>query len=248
MLPALFKTQEEIIKKLRSVARVHSFENAQTICHIFYDVFKIAYYALGRKKKGLQDQDKIPVILKRREITSLVKLIDYHHVNDKTYVPDHELTQCFGPNFSEDDALKFFEAHIEGNTKDKFGRPIHIDLEDGAKFMYKNYDTKIHEMKPEYYLPHRGKRLPWIRHTLRNSTDIYTRIDKEQREIMYVCKYNLPDYDNEHNKCYWIVIVKKNRKDKIAPYEFKTAFAVIKYNSLLKRLERYQPIIEIPGV
>ncbi len=248
MLPSLFKTQEEIIKKLRSVARVHSFENAQTICHIFYDVFKIAYYALERKKKGLQGQDKIPVILKRREITSLVKLIDYHHVNDKTCVPDHELTQCFGPDFSEDDALKFFEAYVEGDTKDKFGRPIHIDLEDGAKFMYKNYDTKIHEMKPEYYLPHRGKRLPWIRHTLHNSTDIYTRIDKEQREIMYVCKYNLPDYDNEHNKCYWIVIVKKNRKDKIAPYEFKTAFAVIKYNSLLKRLERYQPIIDISGV
>lgn len=248
MLPALFRTQEEIVKKLRAIAKVHIFENAQAICHIFYDVLKISYYALERKRKGLQGRGQVSVILKRKEITRLVKLIDYHHINDKVYTADHELTQCFGPSFSEEDAMKFFESYVEGDTKDKFGRAIHIDLEDGAKFMYKNYDTKIHEMKSEYYLPHRGKRLPWIRHTLHNSTDIYTRIDKDQREIMYVCKYDLPNYDNEHNKCYWVVIVKKNRKDKIAPYEFKTAFAIIRYNSLLKRLERYQPVIDMPGL
>lgn len=248
MLPSLFKTQEEITKKLRSIAKLHSFENAQTICHIFYDVFKIAYYAIERKKKGIRANSKFPVIIKRKEITRLVKLIDYHHINDKVYTVDHELTQCFGSNFSEENALKFFETYVEGDTKDKFGRPINIDLEDGVKFMYKNYDTNMHEKETEYYLPYRGKRLPWIRHTIHNSTNIYTKIDGAQREIMYISKYDLPNYDGEDNKCYWVVIVKKYSKDQIAPYNFKTAFTIFKYNILLKRLERYQPIIEMPGV
>lgn len=246
MLPSLFGTQEEITKKLRGIARVHIFENTQTICHIFYDVFKIAYYSLERKEKGLKTQSIFPVVLKRKDITRLVKLVDYHHANDKTFTADHELIQCFGQTFNEMDALKFFEYYVEGNTKDRFGRQIHIDLEDGAKFMYKNYEANIHEMKPEYYLPYRGKRLPWIRHTIHNSTNVYTRTDGNQREIMYLCKYDLPNYDNESNKCYWVVIVKKNSKDKISPYCFRTAFTIFKYNNLLKRLERYQPIIEIP--
>ncbi len=172
MLPPLLGTQEEIIRKLKGLARVHTFATVQTICHIFYDVFKITYYALERKKEGLKTQSNVPVTLKGNEITRLLKLIDYHHSNDKIFTADHELTQCFGKNFNEDDALKFFQYYIEGNTKDKHGRCIHVDLEDGAKFMYKNFETDKHEMKSEYYLPSRGKRLPWIKHTLRNSTNI----------------------------------------------------------------------------
>ena len=248
MLPALFSTQEEITRKLRDIAKVHTFENAQNICHIFYDVFKITYYALERKKTGLKKAPQGPVVLKRKEVTRLVKLIDYHHSQDKTYTADHELTQCFGPNFTESDALKFFDKYVEGDTSDKFGRPIHIDLEDGIKFMYKDYKTNRHEMKSEFYLPHRGKRLPWIRHTIHNSKNIYTRIDGAQREIMYICKYELPVYDKEGSKCYWVVIVKKNKNDKISSYNFRTAFPIFKYNRLLKRVERYQPVIDMPNI
>jgi hypothetical protein len=247
MLPSQFTTQEEIYRKLRTVARLHIFENAQTICHIFYDVLKVTYYAIERKKKGIISNGNYPITLKRRDITTLVKLIDYHHSNDKTFTAEHELTQCFGASFTENDALKFFEEYVEGDTKDKFGRQIHIDLEDGIKFMYKNYDTNSHEIKSEYYLPYRGKRLPWIRHTLHHSTNIYTKIDGDQREIMYISKYALPDYEEDKNKCYWVVIVKKNRKDKVGPYHFKTAFAIFKYNNLLKRIERYDPVLYVPG-
>ncbi|MDP3786082.1 MAG: hypothetical protein Q8R05_00780 [Candidatus Omnitrophota bacterium] len=241
----LFSTQEEILKKLQTIARLHTFENAKTISHIFYDVFKIAYYALGRKKEGVQLLPGFPVLLKRKDVSRLVKLIDYHHSNDKTYTVDHELTQCFGYNYAESDALKFFETYVEGDLTDKFGRKIHIDLDDGIKFMYKDYGTGRHEVKSEYYLPHRGKRLPWIRHTLCNSTSIYTKTEGTQREIMYLCRYDLPNYDNESNQCYWAVIVKKQKKDKASPYNFKTAFPIIKYNNLLKRIERYQPVIEV---
>jgi len=245
MLPSLFSTQEEITKKLRQIAKIHTFKNAQTISHIFYDVFKGAYYALKRKKSGIVVHDNIPIILKRTEVTRLVKLIDYHHSNDKTFTADHTLCQCFGINFTEDDALIFFERYVEGDTHDKFGRAIRIDLEDGIKFMYKNPSTKLHEIKSEYYQPWRGKRLPWIRHTLYNSTNIYTRIDGNDRELMYISKYNLPSYDEHGNKHYWVVIVKKNKKDKVSPYQFKTAFSIFKYNNLLSRLERYDPIIYV---
>src|SRR3989338_7233476 len=115
MLPAVFSTHEEIVKKLRAIAKMHTFNNAQIISHIFYDVFKIAYYALERKKKGLKTSSAFPIILKRKEITRLVKLIDYHHIHDKTFTADHELTQCFGDNFTEANALKFFESYVEGN-------------------------------------------------------------------------------------------------------------------------------------
>ncbi len=241
----LFSTQEEILKKIQAIARLHTFENAKTISHIFYDVFKIAYYALGRKKEGVHPSPAYPVILKRRDISRLVKLIDFHHSNDKTYAVDHELTQCFGHSYAELDALRFFESYVEGNVIDKFGRQIYIDLDDGIKFMYKDFKTGRHEVKSEYYLPHRGKRLPWIRHTLRNSTSIYTRIEGAHREIMYICRYDLPSYDEESNQCYWAVIVKRQRKEKTLPYKFKTAFPIIKYNSLLKRIERYRPINEV---
>ncbi|NQT06722.1 MAG: hypothetical protein HQ575_04195 [Candidatus Omnitrophica bacterium] len=248
MLPSLFSTQEEIIKKLRTVGFVHTFENAQAISHIFYDVFKIAYFALQRKKQGIHPLSDFPIILRRKDITKLVKLIDYHHSHDKVYTVTPELQQCFGKNFTEEDALSFFEQRVEGDTTDKFGRSIHIDLEDGIKFMYKNYETKRHEKQSEFYIPPRGKRLPWIKHTLHNSSNIYTRIDGDNREIMYLCKYDLPNYDGESNKCYWAVIVKKYKKDRVSPYNFKTAFSIVKYNNLLKRLQRYQPIVDVPNV
>lgn len=59
---------------------------------------------------------------------------------------------------------------------------------------------------------------------------------------MYLCKYDLPKYDNEGSKCYWVVIVKKNKKDKTNPFVFKTGFPMFKYNDLLRRLSRYYPV------
>lgn len=244
MLPSLFSTQEEILKKLKSIARVHDIDNVKSICHIFYDVFKIAYYALENKKAGLKSPIA-SVTLKREEITSLVRLIDYHHSNDKTFTVQHELIQCFGPTFTEADALDYFEKHVEGEISDKFGRIITVDLENGIKFMYKDYETQKHDVRSENYLPHRGKRLPWIRHTIRNSTNIYAKISGDKKEVMYLCKYDLPIRDGENNKCYWVVIAKKYVKDKTDRYKFKTAFPIFKYNDLLRRLERYEPVPDL---
>ena len=244
MLPKIFSTQEEISRTIRNIAGVHNFGNARTISHIFYDVFKIAFYAVKRKEKGLRQQPECPVILSRKAITNLVKLVDYHHVNDKEFIAEHALTQCFGSQFTEADALKFFERYVEGSVKDQLGREVVIDLEDGIRFMYKNYQTQAHEVKSEYYLPYRGKRLPWIKHTIQNTRNIYATLDGSDIELMYISRYKLPYLDEEGGECYWVVIVKKYRKDRVSPFKFKTAFPMFKYNELLKRLERYSPVTE----
>ena len=242
MEPALFGTQEEILKKLRAVAKVHSFADYKVICHIFYDVFKVAYYAIKRKKAGLKKRSPYPVTLKRKDVTRIVKLVDYFHRNDKQFEAEHDLRQCFGYNFTESDACRFFEEFVEGQTKDRFGKDIYVDLENGIKFMYKDYSLGQHTRALEYYLPHRGKRLPWIRHTIRNSSNLYSRRGGQDIELMYICKYNLPFVpEEEKRKCYWVVIVKKHAKDKTSPYRFKTAFPIFRYNDLLRRIERYEP-------
>ncbi len=248
MKPKEFSSNEDILSTLSKIIRVHQVENLRTVAHIFYDVIKIAHYAVKRKQAGLSGDVRFPVVLSRKEVTGLVSLIDYHHSNDRVFRAEHELIQCFGPNFTEGDALKFFENFVEGDLRDKFGRNISIDLDDGVKFMYKNPATGLHEIKPEHYLPNRGKRLPWIKHALTHTTNIYTKIDKDQRELMYVAKYDLPPVDGQIFKCYWVVIAKKYKKDAVGKFKFKTAFPVMKYNELLKRLERYQPVTEALGV
>lgn len=239
-----FSTQEEIVKKLRSIAKVHSFEVVHKISTVFYDVLKISYYALQRKKEGLNKTSFFPVTLATGEITKLFKLIHYHHSQNRIYTVSNELTCCFGPNFNEQDALSYFEKNVEGGLEDKFGRKITIDLENGVKFMYKNHESGRHEIDSRYYLPHRGKRLPWILHTLKNTTNIYTRTDGSDQELMYINQYDLPNLDGEGSKCLWVVIARRFKKDKVGCFKFKTAFPIFKYNNFLKRLERYRPIIE----
>jgi len=240
MLPSQFSTLDEIKDKLLRVANLHTFENSKVISHLFYDVFKLAYYALKHKREILRLPDNAPIALKRTEVARLIKLIDYHHANDKTFSVNHELAECFRSGFSESDARDYFMREVTGDTQDKFGRAIRIDLEKGKKFMYKNPVTGLHEIKPEDYRSERGERLPWIRHALHNATNLYTRVVESDREIMYVCKY---DFTRSNKKNYWVVIVKKYKKDTIAPYNFKTAFPIFTYNGLLRRIQQYEPII-----
>lgn len=247
MLPTKFNSIDDIKRKLETVAKIQNIENVKIICHIFYDLLKVAYYSLERKKAGITG-NKSNITLKRKEITRIIKLMDYFHKNDDVYKVQHELTQCFGANFHEQDALRFFEEYVEGVIEDKYGRTINIDLEEGTKFMYKDKQTGRHVIDTANYQSIRGKRLPWIKHTIKNTKNVFTRKDDDYRELMYICRYELPQYDEEVNDCYWAVIVKRKAKDKIAPYGFKTAFSIIKYNSLLKRLEKYEPIEYIKNI
>lgn len=144
------------------------------------------------------------------------------------------------------DAVNFFDRYVEGEVQDKAGRRMTIDAEDGLRFMYKEQGTARHVVDPRNYQPHRGKRLPWIKHTITHTVNVYTRADSDDRELMYVHKYRIAPNMGGHLH-YWVVIAKKNKRDRESPYKFKTAFPVFKYNSLLRRLERYEPADAMPN-
>ena len=240
MFPTLFQNEKDIVTKIKAVAKLHSFKDAQTIAHIFYDVFKIAFLAIKRKKKGNSLNASI-VGLKRKDVTRVVKLIDYHHPRDITFVVEGALSEGFVKSFDEGKSLEYFEDVVEGEHFDKHGRRIKIDLENAVKFMYKNPNTGKHEINSKYFKKERGQRLSWIKHTIENTKNIYTRIDGQDKEIMYVSKYEFT-HINGNPKNYWVVITKKYKKDRIGSYKLKTAFPVFKYNSLLARIERYKVI------
>lgn len=239
-------TFHEVAKRFNRLFKRFDEENIEAITLVFYDFIKIAYYHL-QKKLQKNPQNTHPLILKDTDVTKLLKIIHYFHTHNETHKADtYELKQCFG-NFTEDDAKKFFLGCVLGDTKDLFGREIHIS-KDSIQFMYKDENEK-HNIKSESYKSIRGKRLPWIRHTIKNSTNIYTRIDKKSyREIMYINKYKIEVPDKQWREGYWVVIVKKRKKDKMSPYQFKTAFSVTKYNSLLSRLAKYLPVTEVSNV
>lgn len=154
-------TLEEILKRVKRVSTTLSIEENRVIYSIFYDVLKLSYYRLKRKKAHIGKSAAGQVIfLKQKEIASLLTLIHRYYLNEKEYTAEHILTQCFGPNFRENDALRFFEEYVEGECKDKFGRVIKIDLEDGMRFMYKDKETGRHIKRMENYVSSRGKRLP----------------------------------------------------------------------------------------
>ena len=77
-----------------------------------------------------------------RNLTGIIELSEidvtkHYYIHDKTFTVKGPLTDCFGSSFNEKKAWKYFEAHVEGNVKDKYDKNISIDIEDGIKFMYK---------------------------------------------------------------------------------------------------------------
>lgn len=237
-------SKNDLTKYLRRVAHVLSLSNQHIMARIFYDSIKIAYYRVKRKTERSKSRYSGEVVLKEREVANILRCVHYLHVNNRVHTASHELTQCFGKYFEEEGpAVKFFEHFVEGEAQDKFGRTVIINLEEGLRFMYKDPDTQRHKILPENYVSSRGKRLPWIKNTITKTTNIYRRLDKKQEELLYVNQYEIELKDQENVRCYWLVIAKKNKKDKMGPYRFKTAWPIHQnnYNRLLKIIEGFEP-------
>jgi hypothetical protein len=236
--------REEAERRLRRMMRMHEKPNELMLTRLFYDATKLAHCALKRKTEDLRIRRRRLIKLRRAEITRLLRLIHYHYSCTPSFEVrrDHDLSQCFGWDFTETNALKFFEEFVEGTIIDRQGLRIQIDL-DGMKFMYKDKQTGEHKVSSEHYSQIRGKRLPWIRHTIQKSAAIYHRFEDDDVEIMYVAEYRVPIDGDKFEPNHWIVIVRKLRKDQASPFRFTTAFLIMprKYNSLIRRLERYEP-------
>jgi hypothetical protein len=238
MYPSSFTTAKQISNTLLRISRRVDKTSYIEISKIFYDAIKLSALRL-KEKRDIGKSKRRHCTLSKKDITNIINLLCFFHVNDRYCILKHksELTGCYHPTFSEADAWRYFEEFIEGTTKDKNGVEI-LFTPEFMKSLYKDCDGN-HVVESEHFVPLRAKRLPLIIDTIKNTENIFIKIDEyNNSEMMYINRYKDP-FENEY---YQIVIVKKYKKDKTAPYIAKTAFHVFRYNRLLTRLNKYEPI------
>ena len=229
----LLTDTETIAEFLARISRLITHQNVLKTSQIFYDTLKLVLYRLRSKceKTGKKIDE---VALKDKEITGFLRIIDYFHTNIRTIEVDGPLRELFGEGPTESECWKFFEKFVEGEVNDKFGRRINVDPE-SLKFMYKDLTGK-HIVKTESFRETRGKRLPWIRKTIQDSSCIFRRIENNNEQLMYIMRYLIRHKAGETIDSF-IVVVSKNRQAKNSPYEFKTAYSFGSYNRVIKKIE-----------
>lgn len=214
----------------------------QMFYSIAYDAIRVLYYKEKRKLQGQssrQRRKKRPLRLKKIDFTRVFILLDYHYCNCSTFIVKDQLAACFGGNFPEQEALDYYEKNVEGEIKDVHKNKIMFPL-DGIKFLYKNPKTGKHEVDPKNYDETRGKRIPWLKHTIDNTKEIYEEREEFWTTFYYVGTFKVPLRDGTEKINYFLVII---RKEKNQPRRFKTAYPIFKSSELLKRIERSHPYL-----
>lgn len=233
------RTLDNILLEIKKIVGNIPLKDNQVVFSIFYDVLKLCDFRLKYKKLNVDPKQK-DIHLDRVDIAELLTLVYTYYSREIEYVSNYELSQGFIWNFTESEALQFFKGCVVGNCKDKLGQTVHIDYENGMRFMYKESTIEgKHIVAPENYVPARGKKVPWIRHTIIETKNIFKRISQAYLEVIYINKYNILLKNNEKAEGYWIVVAKKRKKDTVGPLHFKTAFPIFEQTDLLRILERY---------
>ena len=62
------QTQDQIVKKIRSIANVYHISKKQTIGHINYDIIKLSFYKLEEKKVHKKNNTNKNLIILKREL------------------------------------------------------------------------------------------------------------------------------------------------------------------------------------
>lgn len=213
----------------------------QTFYSIAYDAIRILYYKEKRKLEEQSDRQKRkkkPLRLKKIDFTKVFILLDYHYRNCSTFIAKDQLAACFG-GFSEQEALDYYEKCVEGEPEDINRDKIVFPL-DGIEFLYKNPKTGKHEIDPKNYDETRGKRIPWLRHTIENTKEIYEEREESWSTFYYVGTFKILSRDKSEKINYFLIIV---RQEKNHPRKFKTAYPIFKSSELLKRIEPSHPYL-----
>lgn len=207
-------------------------KNADRLVRVFYDAVKIVYERQKRLKKPE---------LKMKEIASALLIADRVNSNQFHFAAEGVLAECFG-SMDEGTALEYYQNKVMGEVNDKLGRKIVID-EDGMLSLYKDRETGKHIADSDNYEEVRGKRLPWIRHTLMNSESIYiseeTIKGRFRRSFLYTAVVSVPGTTDPQ---YYVVVVRQNKHGDEHIYTFRTAYMILKRNRFLQILEecRYE--------
>ena len=121
--------------------------------------------------------------------------------------------------------------------RDVYGREIKID-EEGLSFLF-DHDRGL---DPSNYKDSRGKRLPWIRPTLKNSKAIYEVTEQAWTTYFYTSVHSVP-YKDKKIKNYFMIVV---RKTSGKPLRLVTAYHFDKEHMFLKYLEPAHPFCLYP--
>jgi hypothetical protein len=126
------------------------------------------------------------------------------------FIAEGVLAELFGKNCDEDTAVSYFAEKVMGSVTDKYGRKIEIG-DDGLRSLYKDPETGCHDMSSENYEEVRGKRLPWIRHTIQNSPAVYVveeLVGKSgvRRTFLYTATVTINHHGGEQASYYLVVV------------------------------------------
>lgn len=206
--------------------------NAERVTRIFRDAARLVYERQKRLHKAQ---------LKMRDISSALILADFIHSDAFRFEVRGELAKNLG-ECSEADAINYYEKQVMGVVTDKFGRQIHID-EEGMRSLYKDRESNKHVVTSENYETVRGKRLPWIRHTLQNSHTVCISDERRpdgtlfRRSYLYFAIVSIPVKD-QLKVSYYVVVVKEEKSGSLAMV---TACGMYEWNKMLNVLEPTKP-------
>ena len=229
--------QNDPIKELNALltSSLFSRQNAEKVARVCYDASRLVYERQKRSGKS---------ILKTKEVSNALLLAETLHASAFRFVALGPLIQLFGHDCSEQTAVQYFGERVMGEVVDKYGRKVIID-EDGMKSLYKDSTSGGHVVAPENYEEVRGKRLPWIRHTIENSDAVY--VEEEligrvgiRRKYFYTAIVTFLHKQKEFTS-YYVVLVRKGKNQAL---KMVTAFSMFERDGFLHTIASSQRYVE----
>lgn len=192
------------------------------------DLFELVEYKL--QKQNSRE-------LKRDALIKLVRTLVFRHRNSYSFACEGELAQFLG-GIDEPAALDYYNKCVVGAVFDKLGQRINI-WKYAVKHLYKDR-AEGHTIAPEFFQMNRAKRLPWIRHVLLNSTEIYEEPGRGRfgkPNLVYVGQTTV-GADRPKYSQYFLAFVESNRSRKLG---LLTAYHVDKYRDFVRSLANWTP-------
>ncbi len=207
-----------------SVIRSHKINDREILEKTYYVATKILLHRTEHLGKPI----------KRKDICQAVDVVRQRI--DKGYI--FELKDELLENLGSCDyakAVEYYEKKVIGKYTDIYGRTIQVD-EEGMTHLFKEPLTNKHDldMKTENYVEPRGKRLPWIKHLITQSKEIYEYVDDRRKErTYYFVGQTLVKTDTGKTWNYYLVVTRQNAGEGII---FKTAYSFDDETSLIRSI------------
>jgi len=235
---ATVMSNSDPIKDLNALLTSAAFsrQNAEKVARVCHDAAKLVY---ERQKQTGKSQ------LKTKEISAALALAESVHLSAYRFVAEGPLVQLFGGNCDEARAWDYYTNHVLGPVTDKYGRTVVID-DDGIKSLYKDRESGMHNVASENYEEVRGKRLPWIRHTIENSAGVYV-VEESlgragiRRTFLYTATVTIRLQQQQEQTSYYVVAVREGKNDVL---RFVTAYSMFNRDGFLHAIamsKRYVP-------